>query len=119
MGRFQVLDQGLAGPVLQLFKRWGGDADGQNAEHDFTHAEVLLLSGFSLGTACTAVMQRWVRSTSASIASGVSISANRPVVRAPISMAMGKPVKRCADWVSTGTGTGTPAGHRQLKRDVP
>jgi len=31
---------------------------------------------------------------------------------------MGKPVKPCADWVSAGTGTGTPSGHRQLKKGV-
>ncbi|MCS5704991.1 thermonuclease family protein [Synechococcus sp. FGCU-3] len=38
----------------------------------------------------------------------------------PISMAtaMRKPVNHCAHWVSAGTGTGTPAGHRQLKRGV-
>ena len=60
MGRAQVLDQGLAGLVLQLLKCGRGDADGQghscgegcayglglqvagafsqNAEHDLSHA---------------------------------------------------------------------------------
>jgi hypothetical protein len=71
MGWPQVLDQGLAGLVLQLLERRRGDADGQGhscgegcayglgfqvagafslqAEHDLSHAGYLLLSGSILG----------------------------------------------------------------------
>jgi len=63
MGWPHVRDQGLAGLVLQLLKRRGGDADGQGlglgfqvagafslqAEHDLSHAGYLLLSASILG----------------------------------------------------------------------